>query len=92
MSGRARLTVCAVVATLGDSCALLSLTARWWQVDRAGVAEGSAGGGPVAGAAGGAGTGGAGVVGGAGTGGGDSAGGTAGGARPVASSGSGAEA
>ncbi|CAM5381427.1 hypothetical protein SRIMHP_27935 [Streptomyces rimosus subsp. rimosus] len=92
MSGRARLTVCAVVAMLAASCALLSLTARWWQVDRAGVAEGSAGGGPVAGAAGGAGTAGADAAGAVATRGGVSASGTAGGARPVAASGSGAEA
>ncbi len=50
MSGRARLTVCAVAAMLGASCALLSLTALGRQADRAGVAEGPAGGGPVAGA------------------------------------------
>ncbi len=55
MSGRARLTVCAVVAMLAASCALLSLTARWWQVDRAGVAEGSAGGGAGGGGGGGGG-------------------------------------
>ncbi len=78
MSGRARLTVCAVVATLGASCALLSLTALGRQADRTGVSEGPAGGGPVAGAFGASGF--------------SRGAGTDGGAGPVAAPRSGAEA